>query len=88
MAKPFQYDEFLRKLDETHTWPCDFVFKFILKPQHISTFKELFPDDTFTTRESRKGNYVSITLTRSVESSSEVKAIYQKAREIPDVILL
>jgi hypothetical protein len=79
---------FKDKLDALHDWPCLFVFKFIMRPAHIFDFQKLFPDEQWKARNSSAGNYVCITMEKTVAGSDEVLAIYARAGHIPGVLML
>jgi putative lipoic acid-binding regulatory protein len=76
------------KLDEFHTWPCAYMFKFIAPMAKLDELTELFKGKAFTTRFSRTAKYVSITAEWEVESSTEVIAFYREAKKIKGVIAL
>lgn len=80
---------FRERLDEYYDWPCHYLFKFIA-PQHLlDEVTALFGDDTeISTRESRKGNYVSVTAEVEMGGSEEVIEVYRQAAEIGGVMPL
>lgn len=79
---------FDERLDATHEWPCPYVFKFIMRPPQLFDFQKMFPEETWTTRESRGGKFISVTMKKQVASSREVIKIYAKAQHIPGVMML
>lgn len=79
---------FDERLDATHDWPCAFVFKFIIRPPQLFDFQKLFPEETWTTRESSGGKYVCVTMEKHVGGSREVLEVYARARHIPGVMML
>ena len=79
---------FKEKLDAAHQWPCEFTFKFIMQPTELGHFKRLFPDDRWHKRESAQGRYVCITMLRDVPDPDAVVEVYDRAAEIPGVMLL
>ncbi|MEM1059236.1 MAG: DUF493 domain-containing protein [Verrucomicrobiota bacterium] len=81
-------ETFKEKLDATHRWPCDFTFKFIMRPAQLVRFKRLFPEDRWRKRESAQGSYVCVTMEREVADADGVVEVYDRAAEIPGVMLL
>ena len=82
--------ERLRKqLDETHVWPCDFTFKFIVSSdaEGEATSKEIFSDTArFSTRASRNGRFHAFTITERVNSAEQVFDRYESASKIRGII--
>jgi len=81
-------ETFKDKLDATHNWPCDFTFKFIMRPGQLVRFKRLFPEDRWHKRESAQGRYICVTMEREVHGADAVVEVYDRAAEIPGVMLL
>ena len=75
-------------LDKEYTWPSDYMFKFIVPVQKEAEVRALFPDHNLTARESKLGNYISLTVTYKAESSDIILAIYEKASQIEGLIAL
>ena len=84
--------ERLRKqLDDTHTWPCSFRFKFIVPNEGDgeSQLRSIFSEDaSFQPRPSRNGKYVAWTIEDRVASAEDVFRCYEAAAAIPGVISL
>lgn len=84
--------ERLRKqLDDTHTWPCEFSFKFIVASEEEgeAALKAIFSDAaTFSSRASRNGRYTAFTIADQVNSAEEVFIRYEAAAKIPGIISL
>jgi putative lipoic acid-binding regulatory protein len=76
------------RLDEHHSFPCPYVFKFIVPKAKIAEMEELLKGFEFTTRESRSGKYVSYTAELNMESSERVISIYRAAACIKGLIAL
>ena len=83
-----QSEKFKELLDQEHTWPGDYQFKFILKKTELETAQSLFPTEQITLRESESGKYISVTFSKKVASSDEVLMVYKKASMIPGVMAL
>lgn len=84
----FSYAGFKEKLDNEYEWPALYMFKFIVPKKNESGVKELFPDTTLQTKDSRSGKYVSFTAKLIMESSDEVIGIYKEAQKIKGIIAL
>ena len=83
------WTSFETALNATHSWPSDYLFKFIVpkaKRLEASSIVENFLD--LTVRESQKGRYVSITVKALMNSSDEVVRVYKKASKIEGIISL
>lgn len=87
-----QKRERLRKqLDDTHTWPCDFTFKFIVPAEGggDAQLQATFSDKArFSTRASRNGRYSAFTIVDRVHSAEDVFSRYEAAAVIPGIISL
>jgi putative lipoic acid-binding regulatory protein len=79
---------FRELLDTRHQWPCQYLFKFIVKSELTQQTIELFKEAEISFKESSQGKYVSLTMTMKMNSSDEVIAIYHKAAQIPGLIAL
>jgi putative lipoic acid-binding regulatory protein len=82
------WDRFQELLDEGAEWPSEYLFKFIVPRQHLEEVERLFHKLPFKVRESRKGNYASVTASVEMHSSDEVIAMYTTAAKIEGIILL
>lgn len=82
------FDDLRKQLDESYTWPALYMFKFIAPKDKVSDLKSLFPKNEISERESKDGNYLSLTCKILVNSSEEVIRVYTKASEIKGVISL
>jgi uncharacterized protein len=79
---------FREKLDQHHSWPSLYVFKFIVPSGKEEEVKKLFPLHTTTEKPSKQGNYISITIQMMMPSSDAVIDIYQKASHIEGIVAL
>ena len=80
---------FKERLDGYYDWPCGYVFKFIAPRERLGEVVALFAEEVeVSTRESKKGNYVSVTAEVVVHGSDEVIAVYRRAGEIEGVMPL
>ena len=76
------------KLDEHYTWPSLYTFKFIVPKGKEVEVKKLFPNHEPAERQSKNGNYTSITLNMMMPSSDAVIDVYQKVAGIEGIIAL
>lgn len=82
------WNRFQQLLDDGAEWPSEYVFKFIVPSDRLSEVEGLLNKVPFKVRESRKGNYASVTANMEVHSSDEVIALYTSAAKIEGIILL
>lgn len=82
-------EKFKQRLNTTHTWPCTYMFKFIVPANRSNQIMGLFESrDKIYTRHSKNGNYVCVTAKCQVHSSQEVLAVYQAAAQVKGVLSL
>lgn len=79
---------FREKLDQHYAWPSLYIFKFIVPSGKEDQVKKLFPLHTTTEKQSKNGNYISITIQMMMPSSEAVITIYQQAAAIEGLIAL
>jgi hypothetical protein len=85
---PAWINSFRQKLDQYHSWPVLYVFKFIVPRGKDDEVKKLFPLHSATEKESKNGNYTSLTIQMMVPSADAVIDVYQKASGIEGLIAL
>jgi putative lipoic acid-binding regulatory protein len=81
----------IQLLDERHTWPCIYAFKFIVPESCAQKVRDAIPEaSTVESRPSSGGKYTALTLHCAVASSREVLSIYSRVRDIqiPGLIAL
>ncbi len=83
-----QFEKFKELLDQEHTWPSEYQFKFIVKHSELENVQSLFREETIAIRESESGKYASLTFSKVMRSSDEVISIYKKASIIPGLMAL
>jgi putative lipoic acid-binding regulatory protein len=81
-------NRFQELLDANYCWPCSFPFKFIVPKEKLEDILALFPGEACTSRPSKTGKYVSVTIHKNVCSSEEVVQIYEQVGKISGVICL
>lgn len=86
------YQQFKEKLENVHTFPTNYVFKFIVPSEHskIAQLHAIFNDvnANFSTKESKGGKYTSVTITLRVKEADEVIAYYKQAAKIKGTVML
>lgn len=76
------------KLDQHYSWPSLYTFKFIVPKGKEEEVKNLFPQHEAAERQSKNGNYTSVTLNMMMPSSDAVIEVYQKVSTIEGIIAL
>lgn len=79
---------FKEKLDQQHSWPSLYMFKFIVPHHKENEIQMLFPYNELTTKKSAGGKYVSVTAKVMMRSSDDVIRIYEEAYKVEGVISL
>lgn len=86
-----------RLLDETHTFPCDFMVKVIGVAQEqfvqrvvlaVRRTQQLEQDPPFRYRHTPSGRHVAVTLEPRVNSAQEILAIYREIRRLDGVVMM
>lgn len=80
-----------QQLNDTHTWPCAFKFKFIVpsKPENEAALRAIFGQTAvFKVRDSSKGNYRALTVDEQVSGPDDIFARYEAAQAIPGIVSL
>ncbi len=86
MNKSFQL--FRERLEKEHSWPDEYMFKFIVPKEKEEELKELFPALDFILKKSSAGNYISFTARIIIESTDQVIQIYEEAHKVEGLIAL
>lgn len=81
-------DAFVEKLENTHTFPGPYTFKFIVTLENQAKVEQLVKDAEVTLKPSSGNKYVSVTIKANMKSSKEVVEIYTKAKNIEGIISL
>lgn len=76
------------KLDQQYSWPSLYMFKFIVAKGEEDKVLHLFPQNDVAVKESKNGNYVSVTAKVMMCSSDDIIKIYEEAYKIEGVISL
>ena len=82
------YESLREKLDQHYIWPALYTFKFIVPKGKEEEVKRLFPAHEASERQSKNGNYTSITLNMMMPNSDSVIDVYEKVSGIEGIIAL
>ncbi len=87
-----KYSKLLAQLEEGFEWPTVYMFKFIVPASHkkLAKVENLFNsrEAQISIRESRKGNFISVTAKEMMLSPQKVIDRYEQAEEIEGLIAL
>ncbi len=76
-------------LEENHTWPCQYLFKFIVPESKISQILAIIGEEgEVKTRPSKKGNYISVSLKLFCESPNDVVLFYERVSVVEGIVAL
>lgn len=84
----YSTDSFKEKLDNTHSFPTLYVFKFIVKPHQVKDVESIFPKHDVVQKPSSGGKYISTTVKIMAASSDEIIELYKEAAKIEGIISL
>jgi hypothetical protein len=86
------YTKLKAQLDDTSTFPSDYMYKFIVPTDgdQVQEVEVLFNDSAavLTTKKSKTGKYVSLSILLRIESSEKVISYYKKAAKVKGIISL
>lgn len=92
MDKAEKYQKLKVQLEEGFEWPTVYMFKFIVPADNekLAKIEALFNSEQaqITTRESSKGNFISVTVKEMMIDPERVINRYLEAEEIGGVIAL
>lgn len=90
--KPFDPERFKAALDTCHQWPCAYAFKFVVAAPDLEELvlliHNLLPSPELSTRNSRTGKWVSLTVEAHLESSDQVLDVYERVSRLGVVLSL
>jgi len=86
------YKRLKEKLEDTATWPSDYLYKFIVPTDEnkIKQIQDIF-DNTgavIESKKSKKGTYTSVSITVNLKNADAVIEKYKAVGEIEGVISL
>lgn len=86
------YASLKEKLEATHNFPENYVFKFIITnaESKLTEIYRVFDEVkyTITTRESKNGKYISVNMDAFVLDADQVIKIYQEVGKTEGVVML
>lgn len=86
------YTKLKAQLDDTTTFPADYLYKFIVPSDanQVEEVEALFNDSgaVINKKKSKTGKYVSVSIVLKIESSDKVISYYKKAEKIKGIISL
>ena len=86
------YTKLKVQLEDTTDFPADYMYKFIVPTDgnQLAEVEGLFDDKgaVITTKNSKTGKYVSITIVLKVNSADEIIEYYTKVEKIKGIISL
>lgn len=80
--------DFRDVLEQTHTFPGLYTFRFVVPQARFADVQRLFPDTELQTRLSRTGKYISVSARVTVPSADAVIALYAQAATIDGIVSL
>lgn len=81
-------EKFRSLLDESNQWPDYYEFKFIVKADDKELILSHLDGFQVSERPSGKGNYISISARKLMQSADEIIAVYNRMSGIKGVISL
>lgn len=86
------YKKLRKQLEEVHTWPTTYLFKFII-PADLEKFAEIErvfdnTDAQISTRDSSKGKYTSVTVKVPMKDPDDVIKRYKEVSKIEGIVSL
>ena len=86
------YQTFKEKLEETHIFPTDYIFKFILSSDEkkIAKLYAIFESvkANFSLKDSRTGKYISVTIKAPVNDADDILIYYRQVASIDGIVML
>ncbi len=86
--EPKDNKKFISLLNDTYDWPAEYTFKFIVPNDKYPQLVTLFVDCQASSKPSRTGKYISVTIKKTVASAEEVIRMYMRVAVIDGVISL
>ena len=80
--------QFGEKLDQHYAWPALYTFKFIVPKGKEHEVKAVFTQHNTSEKQSKNGNYTSITIQVMANSSEMVISFYRAVSHIQGIIAL
>lgn len=81
-------ESFRQKVEDQHTFPGYYTFKFIVPREKRDNVLAFLPEGEISFRESANGKYVSVTAKIKLQTSQQVLDVYIVANNIDGLIAL
>ena len=81
-------EQFKKKLEANHNFPCSYMFKFIVPISKKEALLNLLPKVAIKIKKSTSNKFVSITLSMDIESSDKVIDIYNQVYQVDGLIAI
>lgn len=86
------YKKLKEQLDDTTTFPSDYMYKFIVPTDanQVDEVQQIFDKGgaVINTKKSKTGKYISVSIVINLSSADEVISYYKKAENIKGIISL
>ena len=86
------YQKFKEELEKIHTFPTDYLFKFIVPAEQriIAQLHAIFESTnaSISTRDSKNGKFTSATIKVPVSDSDDIVIYYKQASAIKGIVML
>ena len=81
-------EQFKKKLEANHDFPCSYMFKFIVPIRKKEALLNLLPKVDTKIKRSTSNKFISITLSMEIGSSDEVIDIYNQVYQVEGLIAM
>ena len=81
-------EQFKKKLEANHDFPCSYMFKFIVPIRKKEALLNLLPKVDTKIKRSTSNKFISITLNMEIESSDKVIDIYNQVYQVEGLIAM
>lgn len=86
------YLKFKERLEQTHSFPSDYIFKYIVPAEQsiIAKLHSIFSraNPSISSRDSKNGKYTSVTIKVTVNDADDVVIYYRQAAVIDGIVML
>ncbi|MBD8387254.1 DUF493 domain-containing protein [Dysgonomonas sp. BGC7] len=86
------YLRFKQRLEETHSFPSDYMFKYIVPAEQsiIAKLHSIFSsaNPSISSRDSKNGKYTSVTVKVPVNDADDIVIYYRQAAAIEGIVML
>lgn len=82
------FEQLQARLDEQHSWPGPYLFKFVVPEPQRQNLLGLMPTGLLEERWSKNGRYVSLSLKTQMPHSQAVIEVYKRVQGVEGLISL